>query len=212
MPQPKTIFLPDEYYYLYNRAVGSELLFVCADNYRYFLQQFTKYLGSVSEILCYNLQPDHFHFLIKTKSLSAIKAQMKKLAFKYGNRPEIVPFFLTQQFSNCFNSYTKAFNKQQNRLGKLFVEPFSRKRVLLDDNLSKIIHFIHVHPVQNGQYPTVEDWPYSSYPDILNCRKDAILSQEILKWFGTVEEFKKIHRQPADPSMSDILGVKPRRS
>jgi REP element-mobilizing transposase RayT len=85
-------------YHIYKLANGSENLFREEENYRFFLQQFQKHLLGVVDPYAYCLMPNHFHFLIQIKTGSN-----EKLA--------------SQAFSNLFNSYVKAFNKQQNKSG-----------------------------------------------------------------------------------------------
>jgi len=38
---------------------------------------------------------------------------------------------ISQQFSNLFNAYTKAFNKMHNRKGSLFIPNFKRKEIMI---------------------------------------------------------------------------------
>jgi len=194
----KAILLPDEYYHVFNRAVGNEKLFITDDNYRYFFQQFSKYIYPVSDLFCYSLLPNHFHFFLRMKSANVICTQMEVIKFRHGNDVSLIPDFLLQQFSNCFNAYTKAFNRQQKRKGKLFMEPFNRKSITMPEYYTKLIHYIHANPVHHGLCNHVKEWPFSSYNEIINHQNDWIQHEEIMNWFGSEEEFKRFHEQPIE--------------
>lgn len=63
-------FIEDGCYHIYNRCISGEKLFKSEENYRYFLQQWQKYLGDYMATYAYALIPNHFHFLAKCKPLS----------------------------------------------------------------------------------------------------------------------------------------------
>jgi len=56
----------------------------------------------------------------------------------------------SQYFSNLFNAYTKAINKNYNRSGSLFEKNF--KRILIDDDsyLVQLVCYIHRNPQKHG--------------------------------------------------------------
>ena len=188
-------FLPNTYYHVFNHAVGKEKLFLSADNYHYFLHLFDKYICPVADVLCYCLLPSHFHFFIATKDIETIRYQIKTREYKREEQPDCVPDFLLQQFSNCFNAYTKALNKQQARMGKLFMEPFNRRKIDSTEYFTKIIHYIHANPVHHGYCQRVEDWVYSSYHPIIS-RNLWLQWEEVVQFFGSIESYKAFHQQP----------------
>jgi len=106
---------PGGYYHVLSRAVGSEKLFKEEENYRFFLQQYQKFIPPIADTFSYCLLPNHFHFLIRIKVLKAIQThfELKKqgkhfLADKSSD-------FIMERFSNFLNSYTKSFNKRYKR-------------------------------------------------------------------------------------------------
>ena len=107
----KALFFPNKYYHVFNRAVGKEKLFVKPDNYHYFLHLFDKHICPVAEVFCYCLLPNHFHFLIATKTDAALQNRIDVLQYKKKEEEMKQPVFVLQQFSNLFNAYTKALNK-----------------------------------------------------------------------------------------------------
>jgi putative transposase len=192
----RALLVPEAYYHVFNRAIGNEKLFVIADNYRYFFQLFHSYISPVADLFCFSLLPNHFHFFLRTRDATAISTQMEKLNYRHGNAVDLIPDFLLQQFSNCFNAYTKAFNNQQKRKGKLFMEPFNRKTIATPEYYTKIIHYIHANPVHHGFCKKIKEWPYSSYYGLLSGEKGWIKYEEVINWFGSVAEFAKFHDQP----------------
>lgn len=111
------------------------------------------------DIICYCLNPNHYHFILKQKIEGGISIFMGKLG----------------------NSYTKYFNTKYSRSGSLFQGRY--KSVHIDSNeyllyLSAYVnanHFIHGYKEKN--------WPYSSYLDYTGkrdgklCQKEVILGQ-----------------------------------
>jgi putative transposase len=209
MTDHKAILTPDGYFHIFNRAVGSEKLFVAPDNYRYFLNRFKKYIAPVSDLFCYSLLPNHFHFFLRIKEENIIRKHIECINLKGKNDFNFIPEFLLQQFSNYFNAYTKAFNKQQNRKGRLFIEPFNRKKVTNTSYYTKLIHYIHANPVHHGFCDKVDDWPYTSYEGILSKHNELVKGEEVISWFGSLEACKTFHEQPIERKFSKVL--RPRR-
>ena len=199
----RAVLLSEAYYHVFNRAVGNEKLFIISDNYRYFFQLFHSYIAPVADLFCFSLLPGHFHFFLRMKESNVISTQMEDLNYRHGNAVDLIPDFLLQQFSNCFNAYTKALNKQQERKGKLFMEPFNRKTVLTPEYYTKIVHYIHANPVHHGFCKQITAWPYSSYHALVNQAAGWIRCDEVIKWFGSVAEFIEFHDQPVERKFAD---------
>jgi putative transposase len=160
------ILQPETTYHIYNRANGSEKLFRSDENYRYFLRQYQQYIEPIAETFCYCLMPNHFHFLIRIRSQKELeefykaKANLQVNADLQGfkNLADLADLqgfknlegLITKQFSNFFNAYAKAFNKQHKRKGSLFMHTFKRKRVTEKTYLLKLVHYIHYNPVESG--------------------------------------------------------------
>jgi len=66
-------------FHVYNRTNNKELLFKSTENRLYFLKQFQKYLHPFLDTFCWNLLPNHFHFLVQIKSAEAIKRYLQTL-------------------------------------------------------------------------------------------------------------------------------------
>jgi REP element-mobilizing transposase RayT len=165
---------PDQFYHIYNQGNNGINLFLNAGNYLFFLQRFEKYIVPVAHIYAYALMPNHFHFLVQIKSNCN-----EKIA--------------SQAFGNLFNSYAKAFNKQQKRSGSLFRRKFRRKKIENQQYLNNTLIYIHNNPVNHGYCDDSIEYSWTSYHDYLSNESTFINKEVALKWFDGVEEFKEAH-------------------
>jgi putative transposase len=189
---------PDGIYHVYNRANGNELLFCSDENYLYFLKKFYEYILPIANIFCYCLMPNHFHFLIRVKSRNQIDDfNPRPDRFQKPVRSESEK--ISQQFSNLFNAYSKAFNKQYNRKGSLFIRPFKRKLIDNETYLRKVIHYIHYNPVEAGLANSPEEWKYSSYQAIIHPHIETmVMKEEVVAYFDSLPNFIYCHSLPPD--------------
>jgi REP element-mobilizing transposase RayT len=160
-----------QYYHLYNRSNNEELLFKSPENYHYFLKKYREYLGEHFKTIAYCLMPTHFHFLVSVE-----RENIKKVK---------------QQFATFLSSYTKAINSYYHRHGSLF-QPRTKAKLVEDDNyLLSLITYIHQNPIRSGLVARLEDWPYSSYPEIIKPSRVTFLDTKIYwQFFQSVDEFK----------------------
>ncbi len=136
MPDYYPPLLPNQIFHVINHANGFENIFANRGNYKYFLQQYAKYIFPIARTYAYCLMPNHFHLLIRLRSEEKLKKRFMELKLSgskilsgFENLTGLgdkVPNVMSKQFSNLFNGYTKAFNKQQNRKGSLFIPRFKR--------------------------------------------------------------------------------------
>jgi len=103
-------------YHIYNHANGTENIFREEGNYRFFLQQYDKYLGGVVNIYAYCLMPNHFHLFLSIKGVDELSKTFPKF--------ETLEKLVSKKFSNFFSSYTQSFNKVYSRKGSLFIKNF----------------------------------------------------------------------------------------
>lgn len=193
-------FSPDAIYHVFNRANGKDKLFVSQDNYRYFLNRYRQYIYPIADTFCYCLMPNHFHFLVKIKSESALSSNLSGFGNLTGlNESER---FISQQWSNFLNAYTKAFNKQQQRRGNLFMRPTKRIRVNDEKHLRKLVHYIHWNPVAAGLAGNSSQWPFSSYNAIISNKPTSIVKADVIALFDSVDNF--IYCHSTEPKLSGI--------
>ena len=101
--------------------------------------------------------------------------------------------FISQQFSNLFNAYAKAFNKKYDRRGALFIDYVKRKPVEDRDYFMNLIRYIHYNPVHHGFCNLLHNWYYTSYHAFLSDKPSIIEREMILKFFDGKENFIKYH-------------------
>ncbi len=162
----------DNYYHIFNRGLNGCKIFNSDENKRYFLQLINRYISTKANINAFCLLDNHFHLLIEVKSSSAE---------------------ITQAFSNLFNAYAEAFNKQNNRTGSLFEKHFKRKKIDSDDYLKTVVCYIHLNPISNW-----EDYTFSSYSYYIRNKSPETFSLSktyILNLFENTSNLKSAHYQ-----------------
>lgn len=65
---------PGKFYHIWNRGNNRENLFYSSRNYEYFIRLYAEYLDPVAETYAFCLLPNHFHLLIRTKSIEVSPA------------------------------------------------------------------------------------------------------------------------------------------
>lgn len=150
MNQPIPL-LSDNYYHLFNRAVGQEKLFKTTDNYLYFLTRLKHHISPVADLYAYSLLPNHFHLVIRVRpELDLIKHFEAKKNKSFNSSEHILSAFVMEQFSNWLNGYTKAFNKMFKRKGGLFMDYLKRSEATKDSSLTSFIFYVHKNAVHHG--------------------------------------------------------------
>jgi REP element-mobilizing transposase RayT len=137
--------------------------------------------------------PNHFHLLVRIKADDALpnleNAKNSDLKGLHASQN-----IFSKQFSKIFNSYSQAFNKENNRHGALIESPFKRKRITSEDYLRQCIIYIH----RNPESEDLTTFAYSSYQNILSNSKTALMRNEVLELFDGVENFILCHKKETD--------------
>jgi putative transposase len=188
--------IPDKIYHIFSRAIGNEKLFLHDENYRYFLQKFKQYILPIADIYTWTLLPNHFHFMIRIKNSQSIKFHFSNLKNGKEIIPENTSRFLMKCFSNLLNSYTKSFNRANNRKGALFIDYLRRVSVESDAQFGATAFYIHKNAVHHGYCKNISEWKWSSYNSFLNKVPREDISIELLEWFGGIKGFVDYHSQP----------------
>ncbi len=179
--------LPSTYYHIFNHANGDEDLFREPENYRYFLQQYYKYINRIGDTYAYCLMPNHFHLLVRIKAAEELTTHLPGFENLAGVAASNL---LSKQFSNFFNSYSKAFNKKYERRGSLFLKNFKKKTIIQKDYLSSVILYIHLNPVKHGFTSGPADWKWSSYHNLHLDRPPFVTAL-----FENEENYFRMHEQ-----------------
>lgn len=194
MPAPPELRY-DTIYHIWNRGVDRTTIFRGDENYRYLLGLYIHHIEPVAETYAYCLLPNHFHFLVRTRTEEAQRAYRQ--AIQVGLARCLPP---SQAFSNLFNAYVRAFNNRYGRTGGLFEDRFGRKPVTTDAYLAKLVVYIHQNPVKHGLVERPEEWVYSSYSALANGRPSRVPRDEVLSWFGSASNFRSAHEKTSEVS------------
>lgn len=165
------LFTPENIYHVYNRGNNRQLIFFEERNYVYFLDKLKKHVSKYSDIICYCLMPNHFHFLIQVKSIVNDKE-------------------LNNEIAVMLRSYTRAINIQENRTGSLFQQKTKAKNVRSYANV--YFNYIHQNPLRAGIADKIEDWKHSSFGEYLETKESNISNTGFgrrLFGFNTKDDF-----------------------
>ncbi|SEP76279.1 coproporphyrinogen oxidase [Hyunsoonleella jejuensis] len=163
----------DHYYHIFNRGINSDIIFQNEDNMFYFLKLIEKHLNNKVDIIAYCLMNNHFHLVVKIISEESLAIQ---------------------SFSNLFNAYAKAYNKQQNRTGSLFEKHFKRKKIQDENYLKNLIIYVHKNPENHGLVENFENYEFTSFHSYLE-NTVAKEKEYILGLFEDIDNFQYAHKE-----------------
>lgn len=206
---------PDAFYHIYNRANGSEQLFISDENYLFFLRKYKTYISPICNTYCYCLMPNHFHFLIEIKSEKELElffnqkssSSITLQGFKTLeglSKQNAISKLLSQQFSHLFNSYTQAFNKQNNRKGSLLMHPYKRKKISDRTYLLKLVKYIHYNPIEAKLSSQLHGWKFSSYASLVSTIPTLLKRNELIAWYDDLANFKFVHKTAPTDNDYDV--------
>lgn len=152
-----------------------ENIFRDEENYRFFLQQYAKYLDGVVDTYAFCLMPNHFHLLVGVRSDLAGFKNLPGLSNTNLGHASKNP--VTKAFSDFFNSYTKSFNKRFERRGSLFIEHFKRTPIRDERQWQEAFLYIHLNPVKHGFVKQQQDWKWSSWRAYQHIDKPSSLDR-----------------------------------
>jgi REP element-mobilizing transposase RayT len=210
------VLQPDTFYHIYNRANGSEKLFITDENYVFFLRKYKEYISPICHTYCYCLMPNHFHFLIQIKSEDELELYFNEKTSSSSTlqgfktleglaKQNSISKLLTQQFSHLFNTYTQAFNKQNGRKGSLFMHPYKRKKINDTSYLLQLVKYIHYNPIEAKLASELYEWKFSSYSSIISKTPSLLKRDDLLNWYNDLSNFIYIHKtMPTDVDLDDL--------
>ncbi|WP_026776256.1 hypothetical protein [Polaribacter sp. Hel_I_88] len=185
----------DHYYHIYNRGNNGEDLFYNDKNYFYFLKLYKKHIFPIAETFAWCLLKNHFHLLVKIRSDKEICSNFSINIDKVDKKP-------SQQFSNLFNAYVQAINKQNNRHGSLLETPFKRKEIKDEKYLKSLIIYIHNNPIEHNFVKYLKDYKWSSYSSLISNKGTNIERNKVIELFDNKENFVFAHQQKIN-----IIGI-----
>lgn len=145
MPRKPRIEYPGGLYHIFNRSLHNEIIFKRKIDYYKFLE----FLKNTQKQYPFNLygyviMPDHFHVLIEKRS-DSVASIMKSL----------------------LSRYALYYNLKYNRRGHVFQGRYNSILVQKEKYLLKLLRYIHLEPVRNGNVNKPEQWEWSSMNEFL---------------------------------------------
>lgn len=194
-------FVNGEYYHIFNRGADKRIIFPAENDLERFFRSMDQFntvepIGSIFEnsfrkdrlgnlvsksklvdFVCYCLNPNHYHFILKQLADNGIGKFMHRLSL----------------------GYTKYLNKKYNRNGVLFQGPF--KAIPIDSNeyllhLSSYVNLNNkVHQIESQSF--VSSWNEYINNQIGFCNKNIILNQfkSVLEYINFAEDSLMLIRE-----------------
>lgn len=187
MSSTREPFEPECWYHIFNHARGADELFVSDLDYKTFFGLVNKYVVPVADIYAYCLMRNHFHFLVQFRNVDVPKQ------FTSG----IISDYLSHQWGNVQNTYTKKKNFKTGKRGGLFCQSINRNLINSEEYLLNCVVYIHNNPVKHGFCLTSDEWRFSSYNAFFSNKSTKIEREKILGWFGGKQNFIDLHNSNA---------------
>jgi REP element-mobilizing transposase RayT len=222
-PNNKANFYEDGIFHVYNRTNNKELLFISEENRILFLKKYAKYMQHFADTFCWNLLPNHFHFVIRIKSAEEIKKYLQKQPPEKLKRVEknylvdkaTAELLIECEWKRFFTSYSMCYNKEYNRKGNLFYRSFKRVEVIKESHFTLVIIYVHANAQKHQLCKDFTTYPWSSWHTFLSDRPTLLCRQEVLDWFGGLQQFIEAHKEMSeyyydgDGGMDEFLEVTP---
>lgn len=194
----KTNLETNTYYHIFNRGINGEKVFFEEKNYKFFLQQYSKYVHPFVKTYAYCLLGNHFHFLIQVRS----EEELIKIINKNKEKPYY--WHVSNAFSSFLQSYTRAVNKVYKRTGAIFETPFKRIEVKNDIYFTTLVSYIHQNPQKHGIIEDFREYQHSSYQTHLFQKPTKLSREEVLAWFGNEKMYVDFHNSILDKGIGNL--------
>ena len=201
-------------YHVYNRVVKKKKLFKENRNYDFFMGRLEKYVIPYVDLYSYCLLDNHFHLLFEVKDLGTLKelpnielpnvglanielpkVELPNLELANIELPNLVSAhaIVSSAFRKMFQSYALAFNKQENRIGTLFQEPFKRAHIDTEECLQQMIYYIHFNPQKHKLINDFREYLYSSFANYIRNDIGVPILEKLTGLFGSFKSCMEYH-------------------
>lgn len=77
-----------------------------------------------------------------------------------------------------------------------FVKLIIRLYVIDNESyFSQLVFYIHANPQIHGLVADFRDWNWSSYHRMIASKQSALRKEEVIDWFGNIDEYKAFHKR-----------------
>ena len=185
-----------KFYHIYSRGIDRCTIFFEERNYHFFMKRWAHYVEPIADTYAYALLGNHFHVLIRTRTVEEQVAWRAQTLRVSETRRVLKVLQPSQQIGNVLNSYTKAINAARRRTGSLFEHPFGRIEVTTETYLRNLVVYIHQNPQRHGLVADFRLWRYSSYDALRSEKQTRLKRDDVLAWFTNRQIFEDVHAQP----------------
>ena len=106
------------------------------------------------------------------------------------------------QIRFCLRGLKRSYNhylfKKYQAKGILWSHHKSTTLLPNPEDVTRTILYIHKNPVYHGLVHQVEEWEFTSYHEILDQRNNVVVSQDVIKLFGSMQNFLECHLSTND--------------
>ena len=186
MPRMPRKYSQSNFYHIIVQGINKEYIFNTELNMKKYQKLIKKKLeNSNIVILAYCIMNNHAHFLIYSENVSNLSKYMQRLN----------------------TSYSRLYNKENNRVGYVFRDRFRSQNILSDSQLYNCLIYIHNNPVKAGIVKDISEYKYSSYNEFLK-KKIIITHHSVKLLFGDIKNYKQhfkiIHNNSANENFIDV--------
>ena len=192
------------YYHVFNRTNKKGLLFREEKDRVRFFKGWHEYLLPYMDIFVYSLLGNHFHLLIRVKSVKAIgdfvtqidlkdRTEEQKRFLKTEEKDRTVAKLVSHQFLRFFTSYSMYYNGKYSDSGNLMARRFKRIEVEDSGHLFQLIRYIHRNAEKHGLVADFRYYKWSSYLSFLSNQPTKLAREEVLEWFESMDDFLTMH-------------------
>jgi putative transposase len=168
MPRQPRHEIPGGYYHVTAHGNGDTRIFVDDDDYAFFLS----FLGRIVkrhdwQCFAYALLPTHYHLVLRIDDAD-----------------------LSQGMRSLNGLYAQTHNGRHGRSGHLFGGRYRTGLIESDDHLAKACRYVDLNPLRAGLCNHPRDWPWSSYPALVDeVPAPPFLSLDLVSEFGGGEAY-----------------------
>lgn len=195
-------FEKDNIYHIYNQGNNRQPIFYTDENYLFFLKKIKTHISPFASILAWCLMPNHFHLMVRVKFVE-LPADAIVIGGATPSRTPNSTTTLNKEIGILLASYSRAIQKQQNISGSLFRQKTKAECLNKIDGITPSFYntpqgvlvnihnpdedypnvcfnYIHQNPMKAKLVTNIEDWQYSSYPDVIGLRNGTLIDREVI--------------------------------